>query len=64
MRDVQRAAHELEKAAKMSTDTFPATKSRTAHAFADPTTFKLDNLLWEDSKGMFAIPGQATMVIF
>ncbi len=63
MRDVQRAAHEMEKAANTSAGDLPTPTSRTMHVFADSTTFKFDNPLWEDSKGMFAILDQAARVI-
>ena len=64
MRNVQRAAHAMEKAANPPTDVLSAPKSRATHVIVDPPTFKLDNLLWAGSKGAFAFFGQAAMVIF
>ena len=64
MRNVQRAAHAMEKATNPSPDVLPAPKSRATHVIVDPPTFKVDNLLWAGSKGAFAFLGQAAMVIF
>lgn len=64
MRNVQRAARAMEKAANPAASALPGVKQRGMHVIVDPPTFQLENLIVAGSKGIFIFLGQAAMVIF
>ena len=63
MRNVQAAAHTIEKATNKADLSAPP-KPRTTHIVIDPPPFKLSNALLAGSKGMLTFIGQAAMVFF
>lgn len=63
MKNVQAAANTIEKATK-DTDLTAQPKQRTTHVVIDQPAFKLSNFLWVGSRGLLAVIGQVTMVLF
>ena len=62
MKSVQAAASTIEKATNQTDQTGP--KRRATHIVIDPPTFKLSNVIWAGSRGVFAFIGQTIMVLF
>lgn len=63
MKSVQAAASTIEKATKEA-DLSVLPKQRTTHVVIDQPAFKLSNFLWVGSRGVLAVMGQVTMVLF
>lgn len=64
MQKMQTAASEIEKAANQVAGTATVPKQQAARVLNDQPGFKFSNFLWEGSRGVAGLIGQAIMIIF